>query len=49
MTEVNPLTRWICLLVPGINKAAYTEIGINLEGIKEVLGIWVGENESPKY
>jgi len=26
-----------------LNKAAYTAIGVNLEGIKEVLGIWVGE------
>nr|WP_228846432.1 IS256 family transposase [Clostridioides sp. ES-S-0107-01]UDN53041.1 IS256 family transposase [Clostridioides sp. ES-S-0107-01] len=32
-----------------INKAAYIAIGINLEGIKEVLGIWIGENESSKY
>lgn len=26
-----------------INKAAYIAIGINLEGVKEVLGIWIGE------
>lgn len=32
-----------------INKAAYIAIGINLEGVKEVLGIWIGENESSKY
>lgn len=32
-----------------INKAAYVAIGINLEGTKEVLGIWIGENESSKY
>lgn len=32
-----------------INRAAYIAIGVNLEGIKEVLGIWVGENESSKY
>lgn len=32
-----------------INKAAYIAIGINLEGIKEILGIWIGENESSKY
>jgi len=31
------------------NKAAYTIIGINLEGIKEVLGIWIGEAESAKF
>jgi transposase-like protein len=32
-----------------ISKAAYTAIGVNLEGIKEVLGIWVGEAESAKF
>lgn len=32
-----------------INKAAYVAIGTNLDGMKEVLGIWVGENESSKY
>lgn len=32
-----------------INKAAYIAIGINLEGVKDVLGIWIGENESSKY
>ncbi|MGL5346816.1 MAG: IS256 family transposase [Peptostreptococcaceae bacterium] len=32
-----------------INKAAYIAIGVNLEGVKDVLGIWVGENESSKY
>ncbi|WP_424246244.1 IS256 family transposase [Clostridioides difficile] len=32
-----------------VNKAAYIAIGVNLEGIKEVLGIWIGENESSKY
>jgi len=32
-----------------VNKAAYVAIGTNLDGMKEVLGIWVGENESSKY
>jgi len=32
-----------------VNKAAYTIIGISLEGIKEVLGIWIGEAESAKF
>lgn len=32
-----------------INKAAYVAIGINLDGKKDVLGIWIGENESAKY
>jgi transposase-like protein len=31
------------------NKAAYMVIGIDLEGYKDVLGIWIGENESAKF
>ena len=32
-----------------VKKAAYIAIGINMDGIKEVLGIYIGENESAKY
>lgn len=32
-----------------IKKAVYIAIGINMEGLKEVLGMWVGENESAKF
>jgi len=32
-----------------IKKAVYIAIGINLDGIKDVLGLWVGENESSKF
>ena len=32
-----------------VKKAVYIAIGINMEGIKGVLGMWVGENESAKY
>lgn len=32
-----------------INKAAYVIIGIDLDGMKDVLGIWIGENESAKF
>jgi putative transposase len=31
------------------NKAAYVVIGIDLEGRKDVLGIWIGESESAKF
>lgn len=30
-------------------KAAYVAMGINLSGIKEVLGIYIGENETSKF
>ena len=32
-----------------IKKAVYIAIGINMDGQKEVLGMWVGENESAKF
>jgi len=32
-----------------LNKAAYTVMGVSLDGVKEVLGIWVGEAESAKF
>lgn len=32
-----------------IVKAAYVVIGVNLDGKKEVLGIWIGANESSKF
>ena len=32
-----------------VKKAAYIVLGITAEGFKEILGIWIGENESAKY
>lgn len=32
-----------------VKKAVYIAIGINLDGRKDVLGMWVGENESAKF
>ena len=32
-----------------VKKAAYVVLGINLEGFKDILGIWIGENESSKF
>lgn len=31
------------------NKAAYVVLGVDLDGFKDVLGIWIGENESSKF
>ncbi len=33
----------------GVNKAAYMVIGIVMDGNKDVLGMWIGENESAKF
>ncbi len=44
-----------CIYVKGrdnhtiINKAVYIAIGVNMEGKKELLGIWVGKNEGSKF
>lgn len=32
-----------------VNKAAYSVLGITMDGYKEILGIWVGEHESAKF
>ena len=32
-----------------MKKAVYIAIGVNLEGRKDILGMWVGENESAKF
>ena len=32
-----------------VKKAVYIAIGVDLDGKKDVLGIWVGENESAKF
>lgn len=32
-----------------VNKAAYSVMGITIDGNKEILGIWIGENESASF
>jgi putative transposase len=32
-----------------INKAVYLAIAVNMDGKKELLGIWVGKNEGSKF
>lgn len=32
-----------------VSKAAYVVLGVNKDGLKEVLGIWIGESESSKF
>lgn len=32
-----------------VNKAAYMVIGIDMDGQKDVLGMWIGENETSKF
>lgn len=50
-----PILYLDCILVKGkdnnivINKAVYLAIAVNMEGQKEVLGIWIGKNEGAKF
>jgi len=32
-----------------VKKAVYIAIGIQMDGVKDVLGMWIGENESAKF
>ena len=32
-----------------VNKSVYLALGVNLEGHKELLGLWIGENEGEKF
>jgi len=32
-----------------VSKAAYVVLGVNMDGCKEILGIWIGETESSKF
>lgn len=32
-----------------IKKAVYIAIGVQMDGVRDVLGMWVGENESAKF
>lgn len=32
-----------------VKKAVYIAIGIRMDGVKDVLGMWIGENESAKF
>jgi transposase-like protein len=32
-----------------LNRAAYVVLSVGIDGIKDILGIWIGENESSKF
>jgi len=55
LDEVYPVVYLDCLVVKirqdkrVINKAIYIALGINLEGHKELLGMWISENEGSKF
>ena len=55
LDEVYPVVYLDCLVVKirqdkrVINKAIYIALGLNLEGHKELLGMWLSENEGSKF
>ena len=55
LDEVYPVVYLDCLVVKirqdkrVINKAIYLALGINIEGHKEILGMWLSENEGSKF
>lgn len=55
LDEVYPIVYLDCIHVKArenhtiINKAVYLAIGINMEGHKEVLGLWLSKNEGAKF
>ena len=55
LDNVYPILYLDCIHVKGrdnhtiINKAVYLAIAVNIEGKKELLGIWIGKNEGSKF
>jgi len=55
LDEIYPIVYLDCIVVKirqdkrVINKAVYLALGINLEGHKELLGLWISENEGAKF
>jgi transposase-like protein len=55
LDEIYPIVYLDCIVVKirqekqVINKAIYLALGINLEGHKELLGLWLSENEGAKF
>ena len=55
LDTIYPIMYLDCIHVKGrdnhviINKAVYLAIGVNMEGKKELLGIWIGKNEGAKF
>ena len=51
LDSVYPIMYLDCIYVKSrdnhiiINKAVYIAIGVNMEGKKELIGIWIGKNE----
>ena len=55
LDEIYPIVYLDCIVVKirqdkqVINKAIYLALGVNMEGHKELLGLWMSENEGAKF
>jgi putative transposase len=55
LDEIYPIVYLDCIVVKirqdrqVINKAIYLALGVNMEGHKELLGLWLSENEGAKF
>ncbi len=55
MDAVNPIVYLDCIVLKVrqdsrvLNKSAFLTLGINIEGQKELLGMWLAENEGAKF
>ena len=55
LDEVYPIVYLDCIVLKirqdnrVINKSVYLALGVNLEGHKELLGLWISENEGAKF
>ncbi|PPE05191.1 IS256 family transposase [Williamsoniiplasma lucivorax] len=55
LEKVYPIVYFDCIVVKVrqdkkiINKAVYIALGINISGLKDVLGLWISENEGAKF
>jgi putative transposase len=55
LNEIYPILYLDCIVIKChqdkrvINKAVYVALGINCEGRKELIGLWISENEGAKF
>ena len=55
LDEIYPIVYLDCIVVKirqdktVINKSVYLALGVNMEGHKELLGLWISENEGAKF
>ncbi len=55
LEKVYPIVYFDCIVVKVkqdkriINKAVYLALGININGLKDILGMWISENEGAKF